>query len=71
MKLRLTQVESMAVEAGVRRVCNGLPCLRTRVWEVEDTANRAKPRHEEIAGRLVVPCPPSVPVAVLGCTRPS
>ena len=62
----LTQVESMAVEAGVRRVCDGLPCLRTRVWEVEDTANRMEPRHEEIAGQLVVPCPRPCPLLFSG-----
>ena len=53
----LAQATPKDVEAGVRSVCDGLPCLRTRVWEVEDTVPQAEQRHYETAGTLVVPCP--------------
>ena len=38
----LTQVEAAGVEAGARRVCDGLPCLRTRLWGVEDAVTGSK-----------------------------
>jgi sirohydrochlorin cobaltochelatase len=62
----LTQVEAMEVEAGVRSVCDGLPCLRTRLWGVEDTVTMVKRQQEEAADRLVVPCPRPCPILLSG-----
>ena len=62
----LTQVEAAGVEAGARRVCDGLPCLRTRLWGVEDAVTGVTGRHEETTGRLVVPCPRPCPILFSG-----
>ena len=54
----LTQVEPAAVAEGVRRVCDGLPCLRARLWGPR-TARAVE--NAQGAG-LVVPCPAPCPV---------
>ena len=61
MYARLAQVEPAAVEAGVARVCDGCPCLRTRLWDVDGP--RAAPPNEQGAGEnLTVPCPAPCPI---------
>lgn len=62
----LTQVEAMVVEAAMHSVCDGLPCLRTRLWEVEDTVTGVKGQQKEAADRLVVPCPRPCPILLSG-----
>jgi|GEM_PF-1654038 sirohydrochlorin cobaltochelatase len=65
----LAQVETRGIQAGTSRVCDGLPCLRSRLWGVEDTVTMVKGRHDETGRQLVVPCPrpcPSLFTGVLG-----
>ena len=62
----LTQVGTKGVEAGTRRVCDGLPCLRTRLWGVKGTVTSVKGRRDETADRLVVPCPRPCPILFSG-----
>jgi hypothetical protein len=62
----LTQVETIEVETGTRSVCDTLPCLRTRLWGVEDTITRVKGQQEEVADRLIVPCPRPCPILFSG-----
>jgi len=62
----LTQVETKEVLAGTRSVCDGLSCLRTRLWGVEGTVASVRGRCDETAGRLVVPCPRPCPILLSG-----
>ncbi len=59
----LTQAEPPAVESGIRRTCDGIPCLRTRLWGVEDTVGGGSASEaEQRSLRLVVPCPRPCPI---------
>lgn len=58
MYARLGQIGRAAVEAGIARVCDGRPCLRRRLWDVEEGPMPDAGR-DDIAGGgdLIVPCP--------------
>lgn len=62
----LTQIEARVVEAAMHSVCDGLPCLRTRLWRVEDTVTGVKGQQKDAADRLVVPCPRPCPILLSG-----
>jgi sirohydrochlorin cobaltochelatase len=60
MYARLARIDVASIEAGIRRTCEGLPCLRARLWTpagVVPPAATETPRD-----RLVVPCPAPCPV---------
>lgn len=56
---RLAQVEPVAVEAAIARVCDGCPCLRRRSWTVAAAVAETR---AGAAGTLAVPCPAPCPV---------
>ena len=67
MYAMLAQVEAPAIEAGISRICDGFPCLRTRLWGVGDSPAREDGRHEGgTVDRLVVPCPRPCPILLSG-----
>lgn len=62
MYARLAGIGRAEVETGIGRVCDGRPCLRRRLWSVEDGPAPAG-GHEGIGeDDLVVPCPAPCPV---------
>jgi sirohydrochlorin cobaltochelatase len=58
---RLAHVDEPVIEAGIRRTCDGLPCLRRRLWSAEGT-DGASFANAPPTDRLIVPCPAPCPV---------
>ena len=56
MYARLAGAAPAAVEEGIRGICDGLPCLRTRLWSLEG------PRTGVSLGPMDVPCPTPCPI---------
>jgi sirohydrochlorin cobaltochelatase len=66
----LRQIEPAAIAEGIRRVCDGLPCLRTRLWGPPS----ARTTQDAQRAGLVVPCPAPCPIllaAVLEAAAPA
>ena len=61
----LEQVGASGVTAGIQACCEGRPCLRTRLWDVEGQSERdarAQTSAREQESALAVPCPTPCPI---------
>jgi sirohydrochlorin cobaltochelatase len=59
---RLTTADPAMVEAGIRRTCDGLPCLRRRLWTAESVTPTGAGTSGAASGDLIVHCPEPCPV---------